>query len=460
MLRFRTSARTLSTAFGLAWAATSPAQSLPSPAAPAAISQVAATPQNTSGGVISADHLFNSQAPQRVTPTGHRHGDPCRQQCQCPNCQAAACEDEGYQCCLFNSDAEALDLGNLLFGEDSGGWDIGGWTQFGYHNKSDGVFNTKPNDFQAQQIYMYAEKVADGSEGMDWGFRFDMLYGTDAPNTQSFGNHVGRWDFYGANPPTTNGWSNQGGQYGWAIPQLYGEVAYENLNVKIGHFYTLLGYQVVPATGNFFYSIPYTFNFSEAFTHTGVLGTYTVNDDVTVYGGWTLGWDTGFDQLYGGNSFLGGASVKLLENVTATYICTAGNLGWLGRGYTHSLVVDYVINEKWEYVFQSDLVAVDQPSQGGQISPITGAPNTHYDTIGVNQYLFYTITDQIKAGGRLEWWKADGTSYQEAALGVNIMPLPNVRIRPEVRHNWSQTASTPQPYRDTTIGAIDVIVTF
>ncbi len=45
---------------------------------------------------------------------------------------------------------------------------------------------------------------------------------------------------------------------------------------------------------------------SEPFTHTGVLGTYTGNDDVTLYGGWTLGWDTGFDQFDGGSNFLGG----------------------------------------------------------------------------------------------------------------------------------------------------------
>jgi hypothetical protein len=305
----------------------------------------------------------------------------------------------------------------MIFGEESS-MDIGGWIQSGYHTKSDGVFNTLPNRLQTQQANIFIEQIADGSEGLGFGFRGDLMYGTDAPNTQSFGNNPGEWDFQ-------NGFDH--GSYGFAIPQAYGEVAMGDLSVKIGHFYTLLGYQVVPATGNFFYSIPYTFNFSEAFTHTGALATYKASDDVTIYGGWTLGWDTGFDRLNDGSSFLGGAAVKVLDNLTVTYILTLGNLGWIGEGYTHSIVADWVINDKWESVTQSDYVGVDLPN---------GAPGS-YDTIGVNQYLFYTINDMFKAGGRAEWWKVDGLNLYEFAFGVNVTATSNLRIRPEVRYNYS-----------------------
>lgn len=375
-------------------------------------------------------------------------------------CDANACDAVGCSCYLFGP-SEAWDLGNSIFCEDSG-YDIGGWLQFGYHSDNDGVFNTHPGSFDAQQIYLYGEKKADGSNGLGFGGRVDLLYGTDASNTQSFGNDPGNFDY-------VNGWDH--GIYGWAMPQLYAEVAYDKLSVKAGHFYTLLGYQVVPATGNFFYSIPYTFNFSEAFTHTGVLATYSASDNVTLYGGWTLGWDTGYDQFstgafnQGGNSFLGGASVGVTDDVTATYILTAGNLGWIGEGYTHSFVVDYKISDKWEYVFQSDLVGVDDSvnSAGG-----------HYDTIGVNQYLFYTINDCTKAGARVEWWKADGQSLYEMAYGINYKPMANLTLRPEVRYNWTPNetlpavlpvvvpanATTPSDYDDNLIFGIDAIVTF
>ena len=41
-------------------------------------------------------------------------------------------------------------------------------------------------------------------------------------------------------------------------------------------------------------------------------------DAVTLYGGWTLGWDTGFDQLNSGNNFLGGFAYALSDNITFT----------------------------------------------------------------------------------------------------------------------------------------------
>jgi len=339
-----------------------------------------------------------------------------------------------------------------LLPEDSC-WEFGGWMQAGYQTRSDGIFNTYPNHLQLQQGYMYVQKVADGSEGFDWGFRGDLVYGTDAQNTQAFGNPPGTWDYL-------NGWDH--GVYGWAAPQLYAEVAYKDLSVKAGHFYTLLGYQVVPATGNFFYSIPWTFNFSEAFTHTGALATYKASDDVTVYAGWTLGWDTGFEQLNSGNSFLGGISAKVLDNVTATYICTAGNLGWIGEGYTHSFVVDYVINDKWEYVFQTDL----NDTNVDPYSTLLGRPATDaWETIGINQYLFYTINDKLRAGGRAEWWKFNGISIYDITAGINIKPSANVIIRPEWRYRWSPVLNDVQAVESTFnfergIFAVDCIVTF
>lgn len=481
MLKFRNSARALTTAFGLAWATTASAQTLPSPAAPATVARpqtqtsTAARPQTStsstqrvtpasgvssgsSQGVISADHVFNGPEQNRVTQTGHRRAARNCNQCPPTYYCPPACPEEEHSSCLFNADAEAFSLSSSFW--DALGYEstlnFGGWTQFGYHNKSDGVFNTKPDDLQAQQVNLYLEKIADGSEGLDWGFRWDMMYGTDAPNTQSFGNLPGHFDYDPAEPAF---WANRGGQYGWAIPQLYAELAYDKLSVKMGHFYTLLGYQVVPSVGNFFYSIPYTFNFSEAFTHTGVLAAYKVNDDVTLHGGWVLGWDTGFNQQNGGSAAHFGTTTKLTDEITLAYMATAGNLGWIGNGYSQSVVINYAFADNWEYVFQSDFVDVNSPP--GSINIFTGAPQTNYDTIGVNQYLFYSLMTGVKAGARLEWWKADGISFYEAALGVNISPLPNLRIRPEVRHNWCPNdALIGTPYGDQTIGAVDFIITF
>ena len=154
------------------------------------------------------------------------------------------------------------------------------------------VFDDVPDHMHLGQQWFYLGRTVDGSGGFDLGGRIDVVYGTDAQKTQAFGNPnagvrgFGTWDA-----------SLDHGEYGWAIPQAYGEFAVGDLGVKIGHFFTPIGYEVVPVTGNFFRSHSYTMFNSEPFTHTGVLGTYTGFDAVTLYGGWTLGWDTGFDQL-------------------------------------------------------------------------------------------------------------------------------------------------------------------
>jgi len=392
--------------------------------------------------VKQAEAIFGAAQPPLIQQVAGEECGPaaCIDPCLTDACDSAGC-GKGF---LFGSD-EPFDLGDQLF-EEGSGWDIGGWMSWGYTNRSDGLFNTHPGRFNNNQSWLYAEKIADGSNGVGFGGRVDLLYGVDAQNTQAFGNNPGVYDFQ-------NGWDH--GIYGWALPQLYGEVAYGDWNIKAGHFYTLLGYEVVGAAGNFFYSHAFTMNNSEAFTHTGVLATYSASDNVTVYGGWTLGWDTGFDQLGQGNSFLGGLSVGVTDDLTVTYILTAGNLGWFGTGYTHSIVADWIINDNWEYVAQSDLVSLDQMGPG----------NTAFaSSIGLNQYLFYKLSDQVKLGGRMEWWKAGGESYYGITGGVNYRPIANLVIRPEVRYQWSPAYNALNnglvPVDEGAIFGIDAVLTF
>jgi hypothetical protein len=249
-------------------------------------------------GVLGASLSFTAAANDAVTcPTTaasyRMGGDAVSADCA----PQASCSIAADVCC----DGEIVPF--ELFPETSSGVKIGGWTQVGYHNKSSlyDLFNQYPNHVALHQQWLYAERVADGSCGWDWGFRIDAMYGIDADNTQSFGNAYGKFDFSDA---FTHG------EYGFAIPQVYVEVANGDLSIIAGHFYTLIGYEVVTAPDNFFYSHAWTMNNSEPFTHTGALATYQVDDRLTAYGGWTLGWDTGFNQFNNGSSFLGGFLVR------------------------------------------------------------------------------------------------------------------------------------------------------
>jgi len=355
-----------------------------------------------------------------------------------------------HNCCL----GEPKTLMGLLHGNCERAVNIGGWASFGYHSKSNDLFNDSPNRVNTHQAWVYAEKVADACNG-PFGFRADFMYGIDAGDTQAFGNPPGTWDYLNGWDAGSPAFFGQG--YGWALPQLYGELAVGDWRIKAGKFFTLVGYEVVPATGNFFYSHAMTMYNSEPFTHTGVLATKSVGCNLEVHVGYTLGWDTGFDQLNDGSSWLGGFSYTLGDYATLTYISTAGNFGWRGDdGYEHSVVLDTNLSDKLNYVFQTDYLRVD---------------STGEDNFGINQYLLYTLNDCVGLGARMEWWKGDvltgyaphggvlpaagSLSYYAATFGANIRPHANVVIRPEVRVDWSPAAN----YDETYFG-VDSVITF
>ena len=401
------------------------------------------------GGVYR--HIGNS-AQSTTQPVVAYLGDHGGSDCTaagCDSCCDTGCAQPCGTClpCLECNIGDAWTLSNALCPGSC--IEVGGWLQAGYNTASDDLFNSHPDRVNIHQSWLYIEKALDtNSCCWDWGFRGDILYGVDAQDTQAFGNRSGNWDF-------ENGFDH--GIYGWALPQAYLEVGRGDFSVKVGHFYTLIGYEVVPAPDNFFFSHAITMYNSEPFTHTGALATYNASDNLTLYGGWTLGWDTGFDQFGSGSSFLGGFSSQLHDYITFTYILTAGDFGARGGdAYSHSVVADFTLTEKLSYVFQSGLLRVGDFGE---------------DNIGINQYLFYTINDCLALGARAEWWKGDNVtgygphggsaefngsqSYYETTLGVNVKPHANIVIRPEVRFDWS-----PGGDYDETIFGIDSYITF
>jgi hypothetical protein len=377
------------------------------------------------------------------------------------SCQKDDCCDLGKGCAdACCTPMCAGDPWKLYPGEcsslDMGGWFQGGYLTPGANGDGTGMFNNYPNRVQLNQAWFYAEKAIDnGGCGFDWGFRFDFAYGTDGPDTQAFGSAANQWD---------NPW-DYGGFYGAAIPQLYAEVAYNNLSAKIGHFYTICGYEVVGATGNFFYSHAFTMYNSEPFTHTGILGQYTLGDNITLYGGWTQGWDTGFENN-GGSTFLGGFSIDVTDDVTATYTTTMGDFGFDSYGgsdtdaYSHSIVVDVALTDRLNYVFLSDYV-------DNHIK--TGAPRELDKAWSIVNYLFYDITECVAAGVRYEYYENEGgilagfpanspaPHVNAYTAGLNIKPHANVILRPEVRFEDFDPAAGR---RDSTMFAMDAIFTY
>ncbi len=320
-----------------------------------------------------------------------------------------------------------------LFGT-ANGFTAGGWAQLGYSNKSLPNFNNRANELQAQQMWVFAEKTLDTSGGLDFGGRVDYIYGTDGPDTQAFGINNGSWDNFWDNGPNNSG-------YGQALPQAYGEVGYGNLSVKIGHFFSPVGYETVAAPDNFFYSHTYTMYYSEPRTQTGALAKYRVNTDLTLYGGYTLGLNGGFED--NGDAFLGGIAWAVTENYRLSYMTTGGRLDKSystpidsERGFLHSIVSDATITDRIGYVTTIDILQTEN-----------GAGDSVRDTFSYNSYLMYTVSDCLALGGRFEWYDAKGifandVNAYDCTLGANIKPHANVLIRPEIRWDWIEGDAT------------------
>jgi len=343
----------------------------------------------------------------------------------------------------------------------------GGWVSAGVLANARGVPDNGPlgfndrNEFNMHQLWFYLDKEAEpDTYGWDWGARIDYVFGADGPDTQAFGDED--WDF---------GW-NSSSVYGSAIPQMYATLAWDEWTLKGGRFYTIIGYEVVQAPENFFYSHAYTMYYGEPFTHTGVLLSRGFGDWLTLHAGWTNGWDSGWRDLDGASMFLGGVSARLTERAKLAWALSTGDFGDGsinndGRMYMNSIVFEWDLTERFTYVLQHDL---------GNNHGI-GPDNDRARWYGINQYFLYQINPCWAAGMRFEWFRdRDGRRVEDTAgqdgfagsfyaitAGLNWKPHANLTVRPELRYDWFEGEGAPFNSNNNTdqfSGGFDVIATF
>ncbi len=393
-----------------------------------------------------SDYYADSPAPVVSQASLEEYSSVVPASCGCSDAPISECCDTGcdVSCdtgCDSGCDGLGLGGGGLLSDID-----VGGWLSLGYHSYNNTLFNAHEDSIRLHQAWLYAEKVADGSCGLGFGGRIDYLYGVDAQDTQAFGIDNSHWD---------NNWDH--GIYGHAIPQLYGEVAFGDVSVIAGHFYTLIGYEVVGAPGNFFYSHSYTMYNSEPFTHTGVLATYSYNDATTLYGGWVMGWDSGFED--NGDAFLGGYSFDLNDcfNVTNQYVVGRFGEGAANEvGFMTSSIFTSKLTDNMTHIFWVDYLDTD-----------TGANRAvERETLDVNNYLLVTLSDTLTWGNRLEWYNIDDQAgghndVYQFTTGLNVGLTDNLLFRPEVRWDWDKDGviGNALGQSQTTFGG-DVVLTF
>ncbi len=174
-----------------------------------------------------------------------------------------------------------------------------GWIQNSFTGNANGRpkngqnFGVNPNNLANQwmgnQYYLIFERAVRQDDTINFGFRFDNLFGNDAQfnHAQGIFNRAFKTNYFSQYDPA----------------QYYAEVHLPwftegGLDIKGGRFYTLAGYEVVPATGRPLLSVPYMFNYGQPFTHSGMLTTLHLTKNVNVYNGAINGWDRQFNEHY------------------------------------------------------------------------------------------------------------------------------------------------------------------
>ncbi len=363
---------------------------------------------------------------------------------------------------------------------------VGGWLQqgitFNSRNPADGyngpiATNDWDGEYQLNQLWLYLSRPTNtGGCGWDWGGHIDLVYGTD-------------WR-YGVNYGLEDRINGAGQSYGLVIPQAYLEVAYNHLTIRGGHFAGILGYEVVPAVLNPFYSHSYAMSYTEPLLVTGLMADYQLTEQWLVQAGFHRGWMM-WEDINNALDFMGGLRyTSLSKHTSLAYAVSVGpqDPGGEHNRFASSLVWKQKFTERFDYILQHNLGFEERTSADGRQA----------EWYGINQYFLYSLNPKWTAGIRMEWlrdvhgtrvwglgnmpWAAgrawDGGTpgatsfagdFYALTAGLQWRPLPNWLVRPEVRWDWYDGPRDPVnsefPFnagnsRDQTTFAMDVILTY
>jgi hypothetical protein len=378
------------------------------------------------------------------------------------------------------ADGEEGTLLMRLLGAEDSPVQIYGWIQNSYTGNpaqpSDNINwgvnpNWKANTWMGNQYYIVGEKALDLEKDWDWGFRVDNLFGHD----WQFNKMYGLFD-RAFNP----------GQFtGYDMAQAYGEIhtpflSEGGIDFKFGRWYTLHGYEVVPAIGRPLLSVPYMFNYGQPFTHTGLMTTWHATEKLNIFNGTTNGWDRWFNQKYRWG-YMGGFAWTFGEddaaNLTMIYSggpnqypvdvrpnfpliptgTAPGNIGYgtnpnYNDNWRHlwTAVLSYAWNEKLTQVMEVD-AGIDRRMPGlNGVAPngIELAKTASWYAFG--NWFLYSFNDKLTGVWRSEIFRDQtgvrigvpgrGDNFAEMTLGLIYKPKSWMWIRPEARYDWAQTS--------------------
>lgn len=361
------------------------------------------------------------------------------------------------------------------------------------------TWTDRANEYQLNEFYGITERVTNTENSvMDIGGRLDLMYGTSARFCTAAG--------------LEDNWNHGRSFYGLCMPQAYGDVALNDWKLRAGHFISPVGYFAVGTINNFFNTLPYTFQYGEPFTHTGMTLTKKFNDELTAGAGVIQGWDNFGTSFNSHAGYLGtlnytradvGDSIAFVQVYSLEPNFTGGAFP-VRPNFSPRYLQTFVysrplkqINENLTWIFQTDF--------GAQSEALASGKSAQW--YGINQYLFLQSSDTLAWGGGFEWFRDDDGfrvggflpnfssipaggaplkprglattrsgyvgNFFQMTLGPKWTPNLNTIIRPNLRWDWFDGASPTtgpggtfnRPFDDGTknwqvIANVDVILQF
>ncbi|QOV90288.1 outer membrane beta-barrel protein [Humisphaera borealis] len=299
------------------------------------------------------------------------------------------------------------------------------------------VFDVEHDKVLMNQLDLNIERVVDVTKGQfDIGGRVELLYGADA----RFLHSNGMFDNYDDDVTTsiTGGPQNQ-----FDIPQAYFDLAVpvgNGLRIRVGKF---TFFKQHDPNASVFYSHSFTFGAALPFTLTGAFGTYVINEQLSVDGGFSRGWDQSIDDNNDAIDVFGRARYAVNDDLLLTFAAIAGpeqdgdNDNWRVAA---DLTVTYKLGDTTTLL--ADVV------YGWQANATGGGGDAYW--YGVSLYAIQELNKSVSAAARLEWYRDEGgyttgldQTLYEATVGLTIKPFPtdkylqHLKIRPEVRVDYS-----------------------
>jgi hypothetical protein len=251
------------------------------------------------------------------------------------------------------------------------------------------AFNTssKADGFNLDVVNLTVAKPLDEAEWAS-GYMFESIFGPDA-------------NFFGTTP--------LGGALGtdYAIKQAYVTVRTPifgtGIDWKLGVFDSIIGYESFHAGNNPNYTRSYGYTI-EPTTHTGLLGTYRVCDEVKV----SFGIANTTGPIIGGSSIGGSTAAGLGASVV-----TGRADGWEGESYkTYMGSVELTAPEEWSFLAGSTLYAGGIVGWGGG-NLVTGDQQNYY--VGAT---FATPLEGLRVGVSYDYVCNNGETFDNAGATI------------------------------------------